>query len=92
MPKRTVEETIEYFELLASEFGKKADREQDELAKAQHAAKSEAYELAAFELQHNMQQNFNDAVAFFDSVECNPWPGDCSKESDRELIGERYTD
>lgn len=55
MAKRTVMETIEYFELLASEFGKKASREQDGIAKTQHAAKAEAYELAAFELKHNMQ-------------------------------------
>lgn len=36
------------------------------------------------------QQVFDDAVAFFNSVECNSWPGDCSKESDRDLMGERY--
>ena len=47
MPKRTVRETIEYFEQLASEFEKKSHREQDELTKAQYAAKAEAYELAA---------------------------------------------
>lgn len=29
MPKRTVQETIEYFEQLASEFEKKSHREQD---------------------------------------------------------------
>ena len=51
MPKRTVQETIEYFEQLASE--KKFHREQDELTKAQYAAKAEAYELAAFELKRN---------------------------------------
>lgn len=45
MPKRTVQETIEYFEQLASEFEKKSYREQDELTKAQYAAKAEAYEL-----------------------------------------------
>lgn len=38
------------------------------------------------------QQVFDDAIAFFNSVECNSWPGDCSKESDRDLIGERYVD
>ena len=53
MPKRTVQETIEYFELLAREFAKKSHREQDELAKAQYAAKAEAYELAAGELKRN---------------------------------------
>lgn len=36
------------------------------------------------------QQVFDDAVAFFNSVECNSWPGDCSKESDHDLMGERY--
>lgn len=36
------------------------------------------------------QQVFDDAVAFFNSVECNSWPGDCSKESDRDLMGKRY--
>ena len=36
------------------------------------------------------QQDFDDAVAFFNSVECNSWPGDCSKESDRDLMGKRY--
>lgn len=53
IPKRTVQETIEYFEQLASEFEKKSHREQDELTKAQYAAKAEAYELAAFELKRN---------------------------------------
>ena len=58
--KRTVEETIKYFELLASEYEKKAVREQEEMAKAKYAAKAEAYELAAFELQHNMQTELSD--------------------------------
>lgn len=31
------------------------------------------------------QQVFDDAVAFFKSVKCKPWPGDCSKESDAML-------
>lgn len=38
------------------------------------------------------QQAFKEALDFFKSVECNPWPGDCSKESDRDLMGERYVD
>ena len=38
------------------------------------------------------QQAFDEAIDFFKSVKCKPWPGDCSKESDRELIGERYAD
>ena len=33
------------------------------------------------------QQAFKEALDFFKSVECNPWPGDCSKESDRDLTG-----
>lgn len=49
----TNQETREYFEQLASEFEKKFHREQDELTKAQYAAKAEAYELAAFELKRN---------------------------------------
>lgn len=31
------------------------------------------------------QQVFDDAIAFFKSVKCKPWPGDCSKESDALL-------
>lgn len=58
--KRTVEETVEYFEQLASEYDKQASRKQNELTRAQNAAKAEAYELAAFELQHNMQSELSD--------------------------------
>ena len=32
-------------------------------------------------------QAFKEALDFFKSTECNPWPGDCSKESDRDLMG-----
>ena len=38
------------------------------------------------------QQAFMEALDIFKSVECNPWSGDCSKESDRDLTGERYVD
>ena len=55
--KRTVEETVEYFELLASKYDKLAARMQGEMAKAQCIAKAEAYELAAFELKRNMHQD-----------------------------------
>lgn len=47
-------------------------------------------ELRKVEEKKEKQQVFDDAVAFFNSVECNSWPGDCSKESDRDLMGERY--
>ena len=48
--KRTKQETIEYFKWLASEFAKTAHRNNDPIA----AAKSEAYELAAFEIEKNL--------------------------------------
>lgn len=47
--KRTKQEMIEYFKLLAFEFGKQAHRDNDLVAKG----KAEAYELAAFELENN---------------------------------------
>lgn len=49
--KRTVQETIDYFKTLAYEFGKEACRNNDLTARG----KSEAYELAAFELERNMK-------------------------------------
>lgn len=49
-------------------------------------------ELKKIKEKRNRQQAFEEAIAFFDSVECKPWPGDCSKESDRALMGERYVD
>lgn len=48
---RTKEETIKYFKQLAYEFAKEAHRNNDLVAKG----KAEAYELAAFELEHNMK-------------------------------------
>lgn len=49
--KRTKQETIDYFKRLAYEFEKKACREDDLIAKG----KSEAYRLAAFEIERNME-------------------------------------
>ena len=49
-------------------------------------------ELRKVKESKDRQQAFEEAIDFFKSVECKPWPGDCSKESDRELIGERYAD
>lgn len=48
--KRTKEETIEYFKQLAFAFAVIAHRQNDDVAKG----KAEAYELVAFELEHNM--------------------------------------
>lgn len=51
---RTKKETIEYFKTLSYEFSKQAHREEDPTAKARLSGKAEAYELAAFELENNM--------------------------------------
>lgn len=48
---RTKEETIAYFKQLSFEFEKQAHRNNDKIAQA----KAEVYELAAFELAHNMK-------------------------------------
>lgn len=48
---RTKEETIKYFKQLAFEFSKEAHRNNDSIAQG----KSEAYEMAAFELEKNME-------------------------------------
>lgn len=56
MSKRTVEETIKYFEQLSYGFEVQAHRTEDKLKKAGYAAKAEAYELAAFELERNMER------------------------------------
>ena len=47
---RTVEETINYFKWLSREFAAQAHRENDEVKRG----KAEAYEMAAFELEHNL--------------------------------------
>lgn len=49
--KRTKQETIEYFKYLAFEFEKQGYRNNDSSA----LAKAEAYEIAAFELERNME-------------------------------------
>ena len=48
---RTKEETVAYFRWLSFEFAKEAHRNNDLIAQG----KSEAYELAAFEIEHNME-------------------------------------
>ncbi len=50
--KRTLEETIEYFKMLAHAFAVDAHRNNDLEAKG----KAEAYELAAFQLERNLAQ------------------------------------
>ena len=52
---RTKQETINYFKQLSYEFSKEAHREKDLTKKAELEGKAEAYELAAFELEHNME-------------------------------------
>ncbi len=47
-------------------------------------------EMKKLKEEENPQRTFDEAVEFFNSVECASWPGDCSKESDRELMGKRY--
>lgn len=49
---RTKQEMIEYFRTLAHLFSIDAHRNNDETARA----KSEAYENAAFELEHNLKE------------------------------------
>lgn len=49
---RTKKETVEYFKELAYHFAVQAHRENDLIAKG----KSEAYEMVAFELEHNMER------------------------------------
>ena len=51
MSKRSKEDTIKYFKLLAFEFRKTADRDHSDEARG----KAEAYEVAAFELERNME-------------------------------------
>ena len=55
MIKRTKQETIEYFKFLEREFYKKFVRSEDEKEKIEALAKSEAYGLAAFEIERNME-------------------------------------
>lgn len=52
---RTKKETIKYFELLAFEYEKQAQRTNDTAAAAIAQAKAEAYRLATFEINNNME-------------------------------------
>lgn len=52
---RTKEETIKYFKQISFECEREAHRSDDEKVKIRERARAEAYELAAFELEHNMK-------------------------------------
>lgn len=52
---RTKKETIELFKQYAFDFEVMAVRTDDEKKRIEWYAKSEAYEIAAFELEHNME-------------------------------------
>ncbi len=52
---RTKQETIEYFEWLQYEYEKIAARTDDETERMHAEAKADAYNIAAFELKHNME-------------------------------------
>lgn len=52
---RTKNETIKYFMELSNKFSVLAHRESDPVKSAIWRGKSEAYELAAFEIEHNMK-------------------------------------
>lgn len=52
---RTKEETIKYFEELSNNFSVLAHRENDPVKSAIWRGKSEAYEMAAFEIKTNME-------------------------------------
>ena len=54
-PFRTKEETIKYFKQISWECEGIAHRCDDETVKIRESARAEAYELAAFELEHNMK-------------------------------------
>lgn len=51
MSKRTKQEMIEYFRNMANAFATQAHRMSSERLKG----RAEAYEMAAFELEHNMK-------------------------------------
>ena len=53
---RTRREMIEYFKQLAFNYYKDAAMYHNDFLKG----KAEAYEMAAFELEHNMEDNHND--------------------------------
>lgn len=52
---RTKAETIEYFKRLAHEFSVKSNRCESMEERKYFEGKSESYELAAFELERNME-------------------------------------
>lgn len=54
--KRTVDETIKYFEQLSYGYEVQAHRTEDKLNKSWLAGKAEAYGVAAFELKRNMER------------------------------------
>lgn len=53
--KRTKQEQIDYFKLLAWQFEMDAHRESNDRNKCFLLGKSNAYQIAAFELEHNME-------------------------------------
>lgn len=53
--RRTKKEMIKYFMELSSNFSTLAHREEDPIKSAIWKGKAEAYELAAFEIEHNMK-------------------------------------
>lgn len=53
--KRTKQETIELFKTYAFEFEKQAARTDNDEERICARAKAEAYEIAAFELERNME-------------------------------------
>lgn len=55
MMKMTKAETIAYFKELAYHFEVKAHRAENPDEKNRYSGKSEAYKIAAFELEHNMK-------------------------------------
>lgn len=52
---RAKNEIIEYFRKLAFEYEKEAVRTEDRKEEIEYRAKSEAYDLAAFEIEKNMR-------------------------------------
>lgn len=53
--KRTKQETIELFRRYQHEYEKQARRSKDKDISIASMSKAQAYEMAAFELEHNME-------------------------------------
>ena len=53
--KRTKEETIDLFKRYQHEYEKQARRSKDKDISIASMSKAQAYEMAAFELEHNME-------------------------------------